>query len=583
MKSLPLLGKLRWMAFWDLSAMTLILFPFLTGGVWVSQPGFFVELSDLGIPVLLMAILTVFLKWKGCFFLEGSRVIAPLFRLGTLWKTTLEERPLRALLSGAAVAGSLGFTASLRRHFEVNNHVLDLTIYYNAIWNLVNGNGYISAPKGGINLFADHQSPFFWLFSPAVWLFPTPVTLLLIQAFGVATGGVACYFLAKQYLDRGHWGAAALPLLYWGYLPVRNAVFFDFHPETLMLPLFLFSLVGLQSSQTHKRLWGTVALVLALGTKESATALAAGLGAAWVLGAAPAPSRSFCRKLGFFLVPLGLGLFYFDLKIFPGLFGTQYAYRNEFSQYGPTLTDLFLAPLQNPGLFFSQIFGKARLTYLFWTLGPLGFLALWNPAPLLAAAPSYLMLFLVQGDHRVQIIWHYGVEPAVGIFWAMPLAMNRFGLPRISTEFRKMLWILFWALALFGRSDLYKIRRFSPSNHAEWLRRELIPCVDPKASLSTSVALTSHLASRKWVSIFPAIEMPGGAKVQCVIYDPEIQNLDLPQGFILPFFQTLSQKGYQEIFRCGAGLKIYGQGGNGSLNECLSCTPRCESVYYPHL
>ena len=95
-----------------------------------------------------------------------------------------------------------------------------------------------------MNELIDHQSYTFFLLAPLIRWFPKAETLLVVQAAWLALPGVIVYYLALQYLPRKHWATSALPLLAWFYNPIRNANSFDFHPETMMLPLFLAGIWG---------------------------------------------------------------------------------------------------------------------------------------------------------------------------------------------------------------------------------------------------------------------------------------------------------------------------------------------------
>ena len=169
----------------------------------------------------------------------------------------IERSGPRPLWVVAAVVGIGMFCVSLLRHWALDSHGYDLGIFTNVMWNLVHGNGYLSSVKNGINLFADHQSPTYWLLAPLFWLVPRPETLLFVQALGLAAGGPALYYLARRRFGAGHWAPAALPWLYWAYLPTRNANAFDFHPEVFMLPLFLWAFVGFASERRWAKARGT--------------------------------------------------------------------------------------------------------------------------------------------------------------------------------------------------------------------------------------------------------------------------------------------------------------------------------------
>src|SRR6267143_28788 len=254
------------MSLLDILFGTLVLFPLLADAAWFEIPGFHsLALSDLGILLVAMAVR----RWsrepweKSFFFRQGTK-------LAQAWLDALARSPGRTLWSAAGGVGALFLWVSLLRHRAFETHGFDLGIFTNAIWNLTHGNGYVSSVKGGINLFSDHQSPLFWVLAPLFWMIPRPETLLFAQAFGLAAGGPALFYLARSRLGREHWAPAALPWLYWPYLPLRNANAFDFHPEVFMLPLFLWAFAGFASERRWARGLGFLALVAALGAKESA-------------------------------------------------------------------------------------------------------------------------------------------------------------------------------------------------------------------------------------------------------------------------------------------------------------------------
>lgn len=547
----------------------LIVFPLLTGGLWIHQPGLKIELSELTVPVVLVTLvsfLVAALPKKGSLQqLSSARLALVAWRA---WERWLGTRPKVALCGGAAAVAALWAAVSLRRHGSYGSGAADLGIFTNAIWNLTHGNGYVSSVKDGISLFADHQSPIFWLLAPLFRLFPAPETLLVAQAAGLAAGGIAIHYLARQY--RGGGASAALPILYWAYLPVRNANAFDFHPEVLMLPLFLCALTGLQSPAVRARLLGVSALILALGCKESAGPVATGIGMAWIAGAGPERTRQFTRRIGWALAAIGVAVFLFDTKAVPALLGTEYPYMSNYRHFGGGLGQVLLAPLLHPLTFLSHVFGPARLRFLAWTLAPLGFLPLLHWRCFLAAVPGYLMLFLGEGDHRVSTIYHYGIEPGVGLFWATAAVLGPFLEGRFRLLPRQAVgWILFWSLAAFGRSELYRVRVHAPSPHHQWLSAELVPSIRADARVAASGALVPHLATRLWVHHLPRIE-----KADCVIWDPEINNWPLNTEEAKVLEARLAQQSFRETFRCGK-LRVF-ESSAADIAPCLVRSPDCK-------
>jgi uncharacterized membrane protein len=609
----------------DIFIATLIVFPWVTE--WGSFEGTSMELPDYGLPLLIVALVVeAVLRWRrvswrarlwssaavaasaallGWLFenhrdvstraiwhlthgpsavlvvalvaaairryssepWEKSLFVRLGIKLGRAWLGALERAGPRPLWVVTAVVALAWFCVSLLRHWALDSHGYDLGIFTNVMWNLTHGNGYVSAVKGGINLFADHQSPTYWLLAPVFWLVPRPETLVFVQALGLAAGGPALYYLARARFGPGplgqpHWAPAALPWLYWAYLPTRNANAFDFHPEVFMLPLFLWAFVGFASDRRWAKALGFAALVAALGTKESAPVVAVGIGVAWALTGG--------GWRGAALALAGVALFFFDVKVVPRMFGDDYSYMNLYGRFGGGIGDLLLAPFTQPGFFLSQLINAERLNFLFWTLAPLGLLPLFDWRAALAAAPPYLMLLLAEGDQRVRIVFHYGIEPASALFWALPLGLaacaRRFGWQRTG------LWMLFWAVAAYGPGELARARSYLPQPQTEWMVAEVLPCLSPDAPMAASDTLIPHLSTRAWIGYPDQLEQrPSGDPVRCVVTDLRMGlNWPLGRGGVERVLATLPERGYRLAWRCG-DFTVYELGSAG----CMRCVPSC--------
>lgn len=500
--------------------------------------------------------------WEKSFFIRHA------MKLAQAWLHAVQRSPAKTLWGAAGVVGGLLLWVSLLRHWAFESHGYDLGIFTNAIWNLTHGNGYVSSVKGGINLLSDHQSPLFWVLAPLFWMVPRPETLLFAQAFGLAAGGPALFHLARTQFGREHWAPAALPWLYWSYLPLRNANAFDFHPEVFMLPLFLWAFAGFASERRWPRAFGVLALLGALGAKESATVVAVGLGIAWAL-----ISGASCRRKcwpGVALATAGAALFFFDVKVVPRMFGDDYAYTRLYERFGGGIGDVLLAPFTQPGYFFSQLVSRERLNFLFWTLAPLGFLPLFHWRAALAALPPYVVLFLSEGDQRVRIVFHYGIEPGSALFWALP-----FGLAAFARRFgwkRAGIWMLVWGLACHGSTEVARARSYFQYLHAGWLAAEVMPCLNTQAATAASDSLVPHLATRSWISYPDQLrQRPSGDPVHCVVTDLSVSNWPLGRDGTRRVLASLPEQGYQEAWRCH-DLRVYERTGSG----CLRCVPKCD-------
>jgi uncharacterized membrane protein len=506
--------------------------------------------------------------WNASFFVRHG------MRLARGWHAAVEAAPGRTLWSTVAVLTALFFGVALLRHRAFQSHGFDLGIFTNAMWNLVHTNGYVSSVKGGINLFADHQSPLFWVLAPIFWTVPRPETLLFVQSLGLTAGGPALYYLARAHCGPGHWAQGALPWLYWSWLPLRAANAFDFHPEVFMLPLFLWAFVGFVSDRRWKKALGLLALVAALGAKESAGVVAAGIGIAWSL------TRNVGARgriwPGIALAIAGTALFIFDVKVVPGIFGAEYAYLGSYERFGGRIIDLLLAPITQPAYFISQVLNLPRLNFLFWTLAPLGFLPLLNWRAGMAVLPPYLMLFLGEGDQRVSMAFHYGIEPGSALFWALPLGLAAFA-RRVGWN-RAGIWVLLCACAFFGPSEFVRVRGYLPSGHTQWLEGDALPCVNREIALAASDVLIPHLATRAWISYPDVLDRgPSVGRVACVVTDlsGRMDNWPLGEQGVERVLANLPAQGYSEAYRCGR-FSVYQLGTSG----CMRCMPKCDTPPY---
>jgi uncharacterized membrane protein len=552
-----------------------VFFPFFTGGIWIKRPHLFIELTDVGLSVGVVGLLALILKIFLNTPIEESWTLSVVKSAWSAWGQELEKAPHRTLAVASGLTAVLWSASSLIRHETLNSHAFDLGIFTNAVWNIVHGYGPFSSVKGGISLLIDHQSPLLMASAPFFYLFPHAETLLVVQALGLAVGAIPLFYLGRQY-KTGAW-TAALPILYWWWLPLRNANAFEFHPEVFMLPLFLCAIVGLQSTRRVSRFWGVLAFLFALGAKESAGAVACGVGVGWFLGAGPGETRAFTRKLGIAVALVGVATFVFDVKIVPRFFGVEYAYQDMYSQYGGGVGNILIAPFLKPDLFIEQIFGPQRPKFLFWTLAPLGFLPLLNPRAFFAAIPGYLMLFLSVGEHRVNLDYHYAIEPAVGLFWALPGGCVAFvqWSQRFAPERKSMALfaLLFLMAATSGRGELTRMRRNIAYPHTDWIVSKFIPCVEPALSLSASEVLVPHLASRHWVHALDSIVDDIPKPVACVIEDRSIGNFPMMAGDYEQLGKSLKALGYHSAYSCGE-LHVFAQPGA----ECLRCHPECPEL-----
>lgn len=258
------------------------------------------------------------------------------------------------------------WTLSSWIRYDAFHSGFDLAIFTQALWNTLHGNFLYSSIKGGICLLADHFSPGLLFFLPFYAAWPSVKMLLLVQAAGAASGILPLYQILKlEHASRKDWQLAFLAAFAL-YLPLRNSVRFDFHPEILAIPFLLWAyFYFLRGRQIISSLFLLATLLL----KESAAVAVFGFGAYALLA-----KRSY-RYGAFWMIFPTIYFFIVTGWAMPALnSGQEYFYLK--GNFGIWTGDGGAAGLKH-------ILRPESLVYLLKIYLPVGFLSFLHPAFLL--------------------------------------------------------------------------------------------------------------------------------------------------------------------------------------------------------
>ena len=164
---------------------------------------------------------------------------------------------------------------SLARYFAFTSRAFDLGAMSQAIWSVTQGEPLIFTVEGiTLSRLARHVELFYFLLAPIYALWPAPSTLLVLQAGLAVLGTLPVYRIADRRLNHA-WSAVIIAAIYLLYPVMQTAVLFEFHGDTLAMPLLLFALDRLDR-QAHRSyfFW----LVLALSCKFYVAVPVAALG-----------------------------------------------------------------------------------------------------------------------------------------------------------------------------------------------------------------------------------------------------------------------------------------------------------------
>lgn len=140
---------------------------------------------------------------------------------------------------------------SIARYRGYNIGMSDLGNMSQAVWSSTQGKPLVfTSEHGPLSRLAIHVELFYFFLAPFYAIFPSPAMLLVFQAMLFVAGAFPLYILAKRRLE-SCWTASVIVVIYLFYPVAQNAVLFDFHSDTLAMPLLVFCIEA-----QDRRAWG---------------------------------------------------------------------------------------------------------------------------------------------------------------------------------------------------------------------------------------------------------------------------------------------------------------------------------------
>jgi len=428
----------------------------------------------------------------------------------------------------AGVAFTLCALISVLRYERRASMSWDLGIFTQA----VRAYAHFQAPMVNIrgqnlDLLGDHWHPILMLLGPVFRLFPSPITLLLAQAFLL---GLAAVPLTRTAMDLlGPRQGAAIGIAYglsWGVVQAAN---FDFHEVAFAVPALAFSLCAYIRGEHRK----TVLWALPLLFVKEDLALLVPIIIAMVVARTRLRGRVAYQGAAIgFGVAVGAMLLSLLVKVVIPHFNPDgvYLYWNEGGCLDPA-RHAGVGRLMTcvPGQFLDGIGVKERTVLM--TLLPVAFVALRSPLVLLAV-PCLVARFVNVGPAYWGTDFHYSVIPMVVVFAA---AVHGLALMKQSREAtagrrppRKQTWLraigdaqlkhgavamLAIAAALtqsFPLQDLLHHETWLPDGHVAAIKRGEA-AVPSGVTVETTVTMLPALAARTealWIGNPNIVEPP---------------------------------------------------------------------------
>ncbi|MEX0268278.1 DUF2079 domain-containing protein [Leptolyngbyaceae cyanobacterium UHCC 1019] len=466
------------------------------------------------------------------------------------------QTEIRWLLILTAAFCSFLLIFSLHRYYTFYASY-DHGLFNQIFWNNLHGRWFQSSLTGehtaaavfqneippiNFNHLGQHFVPNFLLWLPIYALFPSPVTLIVLQIGLMAAGGMVLYALARHYLE------PTLSLLitagYFGAHAVIGPTFANFY-EHCQIPLFVFSALLAMEKQRWWLFWLMVAFTL--GIREDTGIILFGIGLYLVLSRRhPWVGVALCG-ISFVYVALITSVvsLHFSGNTPPPYMGGR------FGQYvpgveSPTTLQVLWGMLTHPLEVLKSLLTPfdRRLLYLLGHWLPLVFVPALSPASWVIAGVPLLTLLMQSGMSALVITLRYSVAIVPGMFygailwWASqsqrPISkpmMQRslwqtlrftYRTRQLTPTFRRF-WVVCISLSIISATLSNPNQAFYfllPESFHPWLHislprqwehsqvlRDMIQVIPADASVAATTHLIPPLSSRREIARFPNLQL----------------------------------------------------------------------------
>jgi len=308
--------------------------------------------------------------------------------------------PLFLWIAICTYCGIFG-TMSVLRYLSFHTAFFDLGIYDHAIWNI--------AERGDLSYLAwGHFRPIVGIYSFFYGLFPSAITLLLLQTLAIGLSAVPLYYIAKTKLGHGFY-ALLVVIIYFLYSPVQYNNLFDFHADHLIILLMFLAFYFLEKD---KPLAFVLVCLPGLFLKEPLILTVSMMGFYAIV-------RHRRYKSGALLFFGGFVFFFLVINIImPKLSGIApgTGFEGSFSYLGNNVFEIIKTLLLNPGIIVKEIADVWKIGYLIFLFVPLLLIPLLSPLSLFPALPALAISLLSQWRTHYWIQYQYTASLIAPIF-----------------------------------------------------------------------------------------------------------------------------------------------------------------------
>ncbi|MDD5731533.1 MAG: DUF2079 domain-containing protein [Patescibacteria group bacterium] len=343
----------------------------------------------------------------------------------------------------------IGFISSFFVLFEILNYyhfnfpVLDLGMYNRHMWGLIRFD-FGANPLKGFNLLGDHAHFILLFFAPLYFLFPSPITLLVLQALSIGLSGWPIYLIANKFFKNKSLAAIFL-LPYYCFFGFWAAMVFPFHVSVLAILPLSWALYFLLTKKYRKLVYALIVLIL---IKEDMP-LVVFMFALYLI----IIDRK--TKLGLILAVVSIPYFLFVVKFWlPFVSKIRYYYTD--TSLGMDFKDIIIIIFTKPIAFIkAMLMPSMKIKTIFCMLLSFGGFSLIGLEILILLCPLWLGRFLSTQEWRWSIIQHYSANQGPILAVAALVGVHRLSFFLKNKKVKTYFNILFIIICLIGNGIFY--------------------------------------------------------------------------------------------------------------------------------
>lgn len=392
-------------------------------------------------------------------------------------------------------------TLSLYRYNHFGTGIFDLGIFDQATWLISHGKPLFLSSRG-MNAFGDHFSVVLYLLAPLYHLWDSPNTLLVLQTFACAIGAYPIYLLARK--RTGSYRIATLFSVAYLLCPSLQGInSFDFHPESLAIPMFLFACWFMETKRPIPLILSLLPTLLCKETM-GLTVICVGVLAFFMTN----------RGAGVIIILIGAIGQIVSLETMRYVnHGQPSAYASLYSAFGSSLPQIAWNLISHPFHTISVLASVGNLAYICEILFPLGFLSLFAPRFLLPAIPAFLANMLSNRDAMQMVYFQYDATIIPFLFYAsiagypVCYGMLKRRFRRHPVRVRKglgvyLIYCIFLGMGMNLLNLVFKLYMCSSVADTKIMRTALSK-IPYDASVSAELMMGGQLMHRERIYMFP--------------------------------------------------------------------------------